>query len=87
MLPGEAKTVGSNTAVDENGPILVESCKRIIHQFESCGINYAASSKVAELEEGTESAHHLLGNVAFNCGEVHLQKNCMYDEQGTRAKY
>jgi hypothetical protein len=72
VLPREAKTVGSNTAVHENSPILVESCECIIHQFESCGIDYVASSEVAELEEGTESAHHLLGDMAFNCGEIHL---------------
>jgi hypothetical protein len=72
VLPREAKPVGSNTAVHENSPILVESCKRIIHQIESCGINYVASSKVAELEEGAESAHHLLGDMAFNSGEIHL---------------
>jgi len=88
MLPREAKPVGSNAAVDENGPIMVESSQRVIHRFESCGINYAVSSKVAELEEGTESAHHLLRDVTFNCGEIHLQeKSYIRDKQRTRAKY
>jgi hypothetical protein len=49
VLPRETKTIGSNAFLLKNSSVLMESCKRVAHKFEGCGINNITSSQVAEL--------------------------------------